>query len=120
MPRRRETDGTGDPHRAPKHAAPAIPRLCVREARLEAEDRLRARMMRLPGADEEPDLELSFAGVASAGTYDSACHWGDPVREATVARQVTHQVGEESLVVELDSQRHLQELSTPAVPRVPT
>ena len=60
-------------------------------------------MLRLPGADEEPDFEPRLARVRCARIDDPASPWGDPVREAAVARERAHDLHEESLVAELDT-----------------
>ena len=64
-------------------------------------------MAGLPGAEKEPDLELRFMGAPAAGIDDPAHVGPDPIQEATVAGERTHQVCEEQFVAELELQSHL-------------
>ena len=63
-------------------------------------------MLGLPGADEEPQLELGFARCPIARVDDPADVGGDPVRETTLTRERVHEFPEELLVAELELQRH--------------
>ena len=74
---------------------------------LAAENGDYARVIRLPGAKEEPELELSFARRPSAWIDDPAHVGRDPVREAAMTNERVHQLPEELLVAELELQCHL-------------
>ena len=87
---------------------------------LAAENGDYARVIRLPGAKEEPELELSFARGPRARIHDAAHVGRDPVREATVTRERVHQLPEELLVAELELQRHLIPIVGDAPGRLPT
>ena len=87
---------------------------------LAAENGDYARVIRLPGAKEEPELELSFARRPSAWIDDPAHVGRDPVREATVTRERVHKLPEELLVAELELQRHFLPIVGDAPGRLPT
>ena len=125
MPRWLKTRGPSpEPNRAALYAVPAIPRRGVRRlrarGRLAAENRLYARVIGLPGADEKPELELGFASRPGARIDDPASVRRDPVREATVTRERVHQLPEEPLVAELELQCHLSLIVGDAPVRLPT
>ena len=73
---------------------------------LQAEDRLHAGVVDLPGADEEPDLEPRFPRVRSARIDDPADLRGDAVGQAAVAREGAHDFFEAVRVAELELQSH--------------
>ena len=125
MPRWLKTRGPSpEPNRAALYAVPAIPRRGVRwrpaRGRLTAENRLYARVIGLPGADEKSELELGFASRPGARIDDPASVRRDPVREATVTRERVHQLPEEPLVAELELQCHQSLIVGDAPVRLPT
>jgi hypothetical protein len=73
----------------------------------------------LPGANEQADLEPGLAHRPTARAHDAARVGADLLCEAALLRQCAHQLPEQVLVAEFESERHLTVIVDRGTPVLP-